>query len=242
MSKLIPSKVNIWLNNAQTYIYPHTCFLCDQPSSTSMDLCTTCLNDFHSIDQRCTYCDIELSGVSLVTTNLVCGRCLKTTPYYDKIRTLYRYSDATRFLIQSLKFNAKHSCARTIGTLMARHFSHLNEKPDALIAVPLHPKRLIERGFNQSDLIAQYIQQTLDVPMISHQLQRVTNTVSQSTLKAPERRKNLTNAFRYELLKTYPSIAVIDDVVTTGSTANEIAKTLKKAGVKRVEIWAFARA
>jgi ComF family protein len=242
LSKLISSRLNNWLNNAQSYIYPHTCFLCEQSSNIGMDLCDDCLNDFHPINQHCACCSIKLSADTSFTPGFICGRCLNSTPYYDKIRTLYHYSDATQFLIQSLKYNAKHSCAKIIGTLMAKQLSDLNEKPDALIAVPLHPKRLIERGFNQSDLIAQHIHQTLNIPLLGHQLQRVTNTVSQATLKAPERRKNLKNAFHYKPSRAYRSIAVIDDVVTTGSTANEIAKTLKLAGIERVEIWAFARA
>jgi ComF family protein len=129
-----------------------------------------------------------------------------------------------------------------MGKLMARHFTQLNKQPDLLLAVPLHAKRLRERGFNQSELIVQYIQKALDAPLNQHSLKRVVNTASQTTLKAPERRKNLKNAFHYTPVKDINSVAIIDDVVTTGSTANEIAKTLKKQGVQHVEVWSFARA
>ncbi len=129
-----------------------------------------------------------------------------------------------------------------MGTLMAQHISTLKTKPDALIAVPLHSSRLKERGFNQSDEIALYLKKQLDIPLLNQHLKRVIDTVSQASLKAPERRKNLNNAFQYQHTDGTDFIAIIDDVVTTGSTANEIAKTLKKTGVKRVEIWTFARA
>lgn len=129
-----------------------------------------------------------------------------------------------------------------MGLLMAQHIKALNKQADALMPVPLHAKRLNERGFNQSELIAQYIQKAIGVPLIQHALKRVVNTTSQATLKANERRKNLKNAFSYTSTQNIQSVAIIDDVVTTGSTANEIAKTLKRQGVQRVEIWAFARA
>ncbi|MFT6217976.1 MAG: ComF family protein [Cycloclasticus pugetii] len=125
---------------------------------------------------------------------------------------------------------------------MGQHFKTLEKLPDALIAVPLHPKRLKERGFNQAELIAQHIHKELNIPLVSPDLTRIINSTSQTSLKASERRKNLKNAFCYEPSIELRSIAVIDDVVTTGSTANEIAKTLKKKGVQQVEIWAFARA
>jgi ComF family protein len=155
---------------------------------------------------------------------------------------LYQYEGIAPFFIQSLKFKSKHSCARTMGKLMAQKIRTLNKKPDALIAVPLHPKRLRERGFNQSEEIADYLHEELGIPIAHQSLKRIVHTSSQASLKAMERRKNLKNAFSYEGDSSIKSVAIIDDVVTTGSTANEIAKTLKKQGVERVEIWAFARA
>ena len=125
---------------------------------------------------------------------------------------------------------------------MAQHLKALNKTPDALIAVPLHKNRMIERGFNQSELIAQHLQQQLKIPLLSQRVKRVRDTVNQSSLHADERRKNIRKAFSYRASSKINSVAIIDDVVTTGATANELAKTLKQAGVKKVEVWAFARA
>ena len=125
---------------------------------------------------------------------------------------------------------------------MAEHMKVLGKKPDAVMAVPLHPKRLRERGFNQSDSLTTYLHRTLQVNDMSRHLKRIINTSSHSSLNATERRKNIKIAFEYTGDSYIQSVAVIDDVVTAGSTANEIAKVLKAAGVKHVEVWAFARA
>lgn len=237
LSKLICNKIDNWLNIAQSSFYPYTCFICHQPGINHLDLCGSCANDLITIEQTCTVCDIQLNVGSAI-----CGRCLKTTPYFDQITTLYRYEGIAKLLIQSLKFQSKHSCARIMGELLMQHVKKKANKPDVLMAVPLHSKRLSERGFNQSELIAEHIHKGTDIPLIHHQLKRTINTQSQTSLKAAERRKNLKDAFQYSGVDTVKSVAIIDDVVTTGSTANEIAKTLKQQGVERVEIWAFARA
>lgn len=230
--------MNNWSNKIQSVLYPYTCFICNQAGDKQIDLCNACFEDLTPISICCDVCGIKMNTQQSHT----CGKCLKKTPYFDKIRTLYEYEDASKKLVQSLKFNAKYSCARIIGQLMGDHFKQHPLTVDALIAVPLHKKRLRERGFNQADLIIRHLQHQLTIPVHHHLCTRAINTVSQTTLKAEQRRKNLKNAFRCKPLEQINSIAVIDDVVTTGSTANEIAKTLKKAGAKRVEIWAFARA
>lgn len=230
--------MNNWSNKIQSILYPYTCFLCNQPGHNGLDLCNICHEGFTPLSICCDSC-----GISMKTKeSQVCGRCLANPPHYNKITTLFEYQEDIKKLVLPLKFNAKVSAARTIGTLMANHFSKHVEMPDALLAVPLHKKRLRERGFNQSELIAEHLHQKLNIPLLQQFCTRTRNTVSQTSLKAAERRKNLNRAFHCDNHQGINSIAVIDDVVTTGSTANEIAKTLKKAGVKHVEIWAFARA
>jgi len=237
LSKLISEKLDNWSKLAQCNLYPATCFICNNPGHAQMDLCQPCLQELQTIPSSCSVCGVEISQ-----SDSLCGKCLKTKPYFDKVITPYRYQGTARFLIQSLKFQKKHCCARIMGTLMAQHISRQETKTDALIAVPLHPTRLKERGFNQSEEMAQYLHKQLNIPVMHSTLKRTINTVSQASLQAPERRKNLKNAFHYQQKEGVHSVAIIDDVVTTGSTANEIARTLKQAGVKHVEVWAFARA
>ncbi len=237
LSKLISKLVNKWLNNTHLLFYPYTCFICEQPAHQALDLCTACQQELPLKQTCCTICDIELTA-----SNTICGRCLKSPPYYDKVFTLYLYQQSARYLVHALKFQSKHQCARIMGSLMAKKFKQHQLKPDAVIAVPLHPKRLRQRGFNQAEEIARYIHQAANIPILNQQLKRTINTVNQSSLTAAERQKNIRGAFLFEPQSKADFIAIIDDVVTTGSTANEIAKVLKKAGIKRVEIWAFARA
>ncbi|OUR84267.1 phosphoribosyltransferase [Cycloclasticus sp. 46_120_T64] len=237
MSKFISQKVNNWLKTAQTGLYPLSCFICQQAGQHGLDLCPACRRELSPIELGCSICGIELS-----TANAVCGRCLKSPPAFNRVEAPYRYQGSARFLIQQLKFQSKYCCARIIGSLMASHLKPLNKTPDALMAVPLHIKRLSERGFNQSELIAQHLQQQLKVPLRNQPLTRLRNTAKQSSLHADDRRNNIHQAFSYQASDKINSIAIIDDVVTTGATADELAKTLKQAGVEKVEIWAFARA
>lgn len=237
MLKRYLAELNNWSTLVQNILFPPTCLVCQQAADHQLDLCPRCLADMPALENTCVVC-----GIPLTVNASTCGRCLKKTPYYDKIITLYPYQALAKFLIHALKFNNQHCCAKIMGILMARHFNNLAHQPDALLAVPLHPKRLSQRGFNQAELVGYYLHKKLNVPLVEKYLQRVIHTHDQASLNAVKRQQNIRRAFCYTG-KTIPAfIAVVDDVVTTGSTANEIARTLKKAGVKRVEIWAFARA
>lgn len=245
--KYFHTDMNNWSNKIQSKLYPYTCFLCGETGDNSLDLCNECLSQFKSIHSSCTQCGIALNNSygphkPNTSKNSICGACLKKPPSFDQVKTLYHYEGAARFLIQSLKYQNKHSCARTMGTLMAKHLSSQTIKPDAIIPIPLHRKRLLQRGFNQAAEIANYLQHSKNHRLQNKILKRVINTAQQMSLKAPQRKKNMQGAFSCQPVSKLPYIILIDDVITTGSTANEAAKTLKKAGVKRVDVWAFARA
>lgn len=112
--------------------------------------------------------------------------------------------------------------------------------PQAIVPIPLHSNRLRERGFNQSQLIAKHLTRKLDIPLLEHALLRIKDTPHQIGLKAVERRKNLKRAFtvKQELPK---HIALVDDVVTTGSTIQEASKQCLKHGVERIDVWCLAK-
>ena len=114
--------------------------------------------------------------------------------------------------------------------------------PELIVPVPLHEKRLIQRGYNQSLLLAKILSHHLKVPLSHQDCQRIKNTTAQSSLKEKARKKNLKQAFTLKAQPAIEHIALVDDVITTGATLNELSKVYKNAGVKRIDIWICARA
>jgi ComF family protein len=115
--------------------------------------------------------------------------------------------------------------------------------PDALIPVPLHKLRLLKRGFNQAYELGAYASRLLNIPLLTSGLGRLRNTKAQSGLTRKQRRRNVRGAFYWHGPgKPGRHVALIDDVMTTGTTVNECARVLKKAGAKQVDVWVAARA
>ena len=146
-------------------------------------------------------------------------------------------------LVRQLKFHDHIASARLLGGLLGRHVMRQPDGalPDVLIPVPLHPARQRVRGFNQATEIARHVARVTGIPLHTGACRRVRATSSQATLDRQARRRNLRNAF----VVTAPlpaHVAIIDDVVTTGSTSHELCSTLLRDGAKRVEVWAVARA
>jgi len=140
-----------------------------------------------------------------------------------------------------LKYQTNIKNARLLGTLLADHLATTAVMPDFIIPVPLHRSRYLERGFNQSTAIATNVAKQLRVPLNLSYCLRNRNTPHQTSLDAKLRQKNLRNAFTVNTPETAHHVAIVDDVMTTGSTVDELAKTLKKSGVNRVDIWVCAR-
>jgi ComF family protein len=175
-------------------------------------------------------------------TPQLCGHCLSKPPSFDETYAPYLHQGTIRHLIATLKFNRKYKNARVLAHLLATHIKKTAEIPDLIIPVPLHKQRYKERGFNQSIEIAKTIAKQLNITIDIESCIRQRNTLHQIDLAAKDRHKNIKNAFKVIKQVDAQHIAILDDVMTTGSTVNELAKTLKKAGVTRVDIWVCARA
>jgi ComF family protein len=150
------------------------------------------------------------------------------------------YQGQIRKQIHDLKFNEKIYVANAL-------LSHLwpiyaNRPVDVLLPVPLHQSRLLERGFNQSTEIALILSRHLNIPLDRHSLTRIKATEFQFGLSLSKRQKNLLKAFCFNPEKQYQSVAIIDDIITSGSTMTEICKQLRKSGIKNIEVWSLARA
>ena len=152
------------------------------------------------------------------------------------------YQSPGDHLLQKLKFNGRLEMARVLGELMAHWLESVCEQlPDIVIPVPLHQDRLRERGFNQAIELALPIARHLGLPMDIRSCIRTKTTAPQSDLSRKARIKNVKDAF--EVVRPVSGhVAIIDDVMTTGSTAHELARTLRQAGATRVEAWICARA
>jgi ComF family protein len=173
----------------------------------------------------------------------LCGRCLNKPPPFERVLAPYRYDAALRHLIGALKFDGRFAHARLLGDLLAKFVqTHVDARPDLILPVPLHPARYCQRGFNQSIEIARHVAKTLDIPLELSGCRRQRDTPPQHQLSAKQRRKNVRSAFALTRPFTAQRIAILDDVMTTGSTVQTLAALLKQAGAATVEVWVCARA
>lgn len=232
----IHTRVYNWLKIKQT------CLLCDESVDTPLPLCAECEADLAWLGSHCGVCALPLA-----VDGLVCGHCLKRPPAFGRVEAPWRYGFPVDALINRFKHQARWPIGRLLGDLLARHLAHAFAdglpKPDLLVPVPLSPKRQRQRGFNQAQLLGQVISQALDIPQHSDWLQRVGDAPAQQKLDAAARRRNLRGAFtvlpKAQLKARH--VALIDDVLTTGATAQQLARHLLKAGAERVDVYCLAR-
>jgi len=166
----------------------------------------------------------------------LCGLCIKGEHIFDFARSALLFTRTLREIIHHLKYSDRVSLAKPLGDILKQCLDREAFTGDLVIPVPLHRSRERERGFNQAELIAT----RLGLPVSTRMLKRRKNTPSQTGLSRNERKRNLASAFEV-MNEVKGTVIVIDDVYTTGSTMNEIARTLKRSGVERVEVLTVAR-
>ena len=233
-------KVYNWLNSIQETLFPPTCILCGNTGFAGKDICLPCHRRLSRNTDFCYRCgehfEITLSQPTL------CGRCLSHLPAFDRTYAPFLHHEEIRYLITGLKFGNQLKNARLLGGLLADYLQARTETPGCIIPMPLHPARFKERGFNQAVEIARTVSQQLNIPINHSSCSRHKDTPHQTGLTAKKRRQNLRRAFT--VIKPFEArhVAILDDVMTTGATADALAAELKKAGVDKVEIWVCARA
>ena len=236
---MLRGRVDI-LGSLSRWLWPARCALCGQSGQPELDLCAACEADFPVNDNACEHC-AEPLPVALVQP-VLCGACLRRPPAFDACFAPFRYAFPIDRLIQGLKYRRDLCYGRVLGQLLARHVSHRGTRPDAVIPVPLASHRYRERGFNQARELALPLCKSLGLPLRSDLVVRQRETRGQAGLDRKERRKNMRNAFALAAPLRARHIAIIDDVVTTGSTVNELSKLLRAGGAEWIEVWAVARA
>jgi ComF family protein len=176
---------------------------------------------------------------------LTCGRCQSHQPHYDATYAVTTYAPPADAMVQQLKYGHRLAMAGVMAQLMAPSMSPSNEfveAVDIIIPMPISSTRLAERGFNQSLQLAKPLAKALGIRLDANCATRVRDTVPQASLAWKDRARNVRGAFAVSAAVAGLRVAVVDDVMTTGSTLDELAHTLKKAGATRVSNWVFARA
>ena len=234
------------LNKIQTFLkVTRHCVLCSAKSDTEFDLCAACCQEIQSESSVCRCCASPIS--TTVSTRdkdgKLCGSCVQNLPPYTSVYRFADYVPPLDRIIQDLKFNQKLHYAQLLGHLMAKDIRAREiELPDILMPVPLHSRRLKQRGFNQALEIGRPLGKYLGLPVDIHSCIRSRPTPEQSGLPAKQRKTNIKGAFQVRNKIQGKHIAILDDVMTTGSTVNELTQVLKSHGATRVDVWVCARA
>ena len=229
-----------WFEQIISRLYSPTCVLCGAPGSHGMDLCVGCMGDLPTNEDSCNCCALPLPAGR--PPNTPCGACQKRPPPFAVSHTAFRYEDPIPALVGGAKFRARLNLVRLLGQCMAIALRERKaDLPDIILPVPLHRKRLRERGYNQALEIARVVGRELAIPVDVHSCARVLATSPQAGLEQKERRRNVRGAFHVLHPLDIGHLAILDDVITTGSTVSELTLVLRKAGVKRVDVWAVAR-
>ncbi len=234
------------------------CIICRHPLESSNTLCSYCMH-LHERSllkpaSTCLRCALPLESAHeanktlTAAPSLICAECQNQPPLFKRCIAAATFEALPAQLIRRCKHHGKASAANFMGTqLCAAIESRLPEQThqqiaDCIIPVPLHPLRMRQRGFNQASLIAAPIAKALGIPLEENACTRLQMNDSQQSLNRAARKKNLENAFAAKPGSVAGKrVAIVDDVVTTGTTANELAKTLLKAGAVHCEIWSYAR-
>jgi ComF family protein len=227
---MLSTLFNTCVRNVQAWAV-EDCLLCGAETGPDL-LCPACIAELPALSASCPRCALPSPAAA------VCGSCLKRPPHFDATLALWRYEFPCDGLVQALKYRARLALAGFFARSLA---SRPLPAFDVIVPMPLHAKRIAERGFNQALEIARGLARHRGMPIAPRGVLRVKDTLPQTDLPYEERAKNVRGAFLCKLDLSGASIAVLDDVMTTGATLNELARALKRAGATRVENLVVAR-
>jgi ComF family protein len=210
-----------------------TCYLCR--GAAAGVLCPECTAELPRLEHAgCPRCALPSPGGAL------CGRCLARAPAYDATLAALAYEFPADVLVQGLKFRGELALAPLLGQLLAARLTR-GTRVDYILPVPLSRARLRERGFNQALEIARQVAGATGCRLAPMLAERDRDTPPQVDLPLEDRARNVRGAFRCAPLPGKAEVALVDDVMTTGATLEELAATLKRAGAARVVNWVVAR-
>jgi ComF family protein len=232
LSNFLPHLFNNCLHLARA-VLPQSCQLCGADGA-SRPLCPACLDDLPWLPAGgCAVCALPLREGN------VCGTCLASPPRFDRVEAVFAYEYPVDALVRAYKYGGRLALARVLGELLARRVAR---DVDAIVPMPLARGRLAERGFNQALEIARVAAAETGIPLLPQACRKTADTPPQAALPWKERARNVRRAFVCDAEFGGERVAVVDDVLTTGATLNELTRVLRKAGAGSVRGWVIARA
>lgn len=215
---------------------PSLCILCNQFHKEKWAICSFCQDLMPPLGPCCQQCAHPLAA----TNYLKCGQCIKNPPPFDNAYISYPFEEPLRGLLHRFKYQQALYLGSFLSQLMSIAFPKEKITNSCLIPVPMHSSRIKQRGFNHAAVLARLLAKQFKLPFDLTSCKKIINTQPQASLNSQQRQSNLAHSFKVSPLP-YSHVILIDDLLTTGSTAKELAKTLKKAGVERVDVCCCAR-
>ncbi len=223
-------------------IINQSCLLCDERTDNPYPLCVPCEAELPWLHEGCQVCALPLP-----MAGLTCGQCSKHPPAFERVEAPWHYAFPVDTLITRFKHNSRWPLGRLMAQLLGHWLEHCFDeglpRPQRLLPVPMARKRLRQRGFNQAAMLANWLSASLGIACDERLLLRRRETQAQQDLDARARKRNLANAFVLAPDAEVKGLhlALVDDVLTTGATANTLARLLLDAGAARVDVYCLAR-
>ena len=225
------------VHTAIDFVLPPVCLLCRLPA-TAAGFCAGCRADLPVIASPCPSCAAPVRD-----TDLPCGRCQRAPPPFERLLAPFAYRFPLDLAITRLKYARELAFAAPIGRLMSEAIVAAGPAIDIVVPVPLHWRRLLLRGFNQAERLATGVARSLGCPLAARALDRPVPTRTQTALDRSARQRNVATAFRASRAQVRSRrVLLVDDVVTSGATAEAASRALLRAGAASVVVLAAARA
>ena len=221
------------------HVLPQYCLLCIEKTLSESPLCAHCLEELPWLcSPHCSICAKDVPDKQ----KPVCGACAAKAPPFDTTHCTFRYQEPISHWIKQFKFHQQLHLTKTLARLMASGLKRQRGSTpiDAIVPIPLHYRRWIKRGYNQTILLAKHLQTALQRPMDRRVLKKRRHTKPQALKKRQQRQIGLKGVF-YAKPNRYKRVALIDDVMTTGATVSAAAMALRQTGIKYIEVWCLAR-
>ena len=231
------------LQRAVNIIFPAKCVVCNVLTSEDLLICSECWKDIEFIvDPKCERCGFPFDFDA--GSGALCAECHREPPFFDKAFSLFKYSKHSKSFIHKLKYHDQLHIASFLAKLVSHKLQNLYEYR-VVIPVPMHAKRIRERLYNQSAVLAGQIAKISKLDFLPNALIKKRYDTPQSKLSGQERKRNVLNSFAVsdndKKFIEDKRVILVDDVYTTGSTVNECSKALKRAGCKKILVITMAR-